>query len=87
MMPLGDEGRVQLINKEVWLSVNINKLSGGLEGAGEREREKTKKSGSKLNVHVAPFCLPSKMAKISLRTMDYSPWGSKNRIGSKNSCI
>ena len=40
MMPLGDEGRVQLINKEVWLSVNINKLSGGLEGAGEREREK-----------------------------------------------
>ena len=30
---------------------------------------------------MAPFCLPSKMAKISLRTMDY-----KNRIGSKNSC-
>ena len=25
-------------------------------------------------------------AKISLPTMDYSPWGSKNRIGSKNSC-
>ena len=35
---------------------------------------------------MAPFCLPSKMAKISLLTMDYSPWGSKNRIGSKNSC-
>ena len=32
---------------------------------------------------MAPFCLPSKMAKISLRTMGYSPWGSKNRIGSK----
>ena len=29
----------------------------------------------------APFCLPSKMAKISLRTMDYSPWSSKNLIG------
>ena len=28
----------------------------------------------------APFCLPSKTAKISLRTMDYSPWGSKNLI-------
>ena len=35
---------------------------------------------------IAPFSLPSRMAKISLRTMDYSPWGSKNRIGSKNSC-
>ena len=35
---------------------------------------------------MAPFCLPSKTAKISLRTMDYSPWGSKNRIGSKSSC-
>ena len=33
-----------------------------------------------------PFCLPSKTAKTSLQTMDYSPWGSKNRIGSKNSC-
>ena len=33
-----------------------------------------------------PLFLPSKTAKISLRTMDYSPWGSKNRIGSKNSC-
>ena len=33
---------------------------------------------------MAPFCLPSKTAKISLRTMDYSPWGSKNRIYSKN---
>ena len=30
--------------------------------------------------------LPSKTAKISLRTMGYSPWGSKNRIGSKNLC-
>ena len=29
---------------------------------------------------MAPFCLPSKMAKISLRTMGYSPWGSKNLI-------
>ena len=28
----------------------------------------------------APFCLPSKTAKISLRTMDYSPWLSKNLI-------
>ena len=36
---------------------------------------------------MAPFCLPSKTAKISLRTMGYnSLWGSKNRIGSKNSC-
>ena len=35
---------------------------------------------------LASFCLPSKTAKTSLRTMDYSPWGSKNRIGSKNSC-
>ena len=26
---------------------------------------------------MAPFCLPSKTAKISLRTMDYSPWGQK----------
>ena len=33
---------------------------------------------------MAPFCLPSKTAKISLQTMDYSPWGSKNRISSKN---
>ena len=33
---------------------------------------------------LAPFCLPSKMAKISFSTMDYSPWGSKNRIGSKS---
>ena len=33
---------------------------------------------------MAPFCLPSKTAKISLLTMDYSPWGSKNRISSKN---
>ena len=28
-----------------------------------------------------PFRLPSKTAKTSLPTMDYSPWGSKNRIG------
>ena len=34
----------------------------------------------------AHFFLPSKTAKISLRTMDYSPWGSKNRIAFKNSC-
>ena len=26
---------------------------------------------------MAPFCLPLKTAKISLWTMDYSPWGSK----------
>ena len=35
---------------------------------------------------MGPLFLPSKTAKISLRTMDYSPWGSKNRICSKNSC-
>ena len=35
---------------------------------------------------LVPFCLPSKTTKISFRTMDYSPWGSKNRIGSKKSC-
>ena len=29
---------------------------------------------------MAPFCLPSKMAKSSPRTMDYSPWSSKNLI-------
>ena len=29
---------------------------------------------------MAFFCLPSKTAKISLRTMDYSPWSSKNLI-------
>ena len=29
---------------------------------------------------MASFCLPSKMAKISLRTMDYSLWSSKNLI-------
>ena len=34
---------------------------------------------------IAPFSFPSRTAKISLWTMDYSPWGSKNRIGSKNS--
>ena len=26
---------------------------------------------------MAPFCLPSKTAKISLRTMDYNPWGGQ----------
>ena len=31
----------------------------------------------------APFSNTFEMAKISLQTMDYSPWGSKNRIGSK----
>ena len=35
---------------------------------------------------MAPFTCLQKTAKISLRTMGYSPWGSKNRIGSKNSC-
>ena len=34
---------------------------------------------------IATFMLPSKQPKFSLPTMDYSPWGSKNRIGSKNS--
>ena len=34
----------------------------------------------------AYFSFAFKTAKISLRTMGYSPWGSKNRIGSKNSC-
>ena len=29
---------------------------------------------------MASFCLPSKTTKISLRTMDYSPWSSKNII-------
>ena len=29
---------------------------------------------------MASFCLPSKTTKISLRTMDYSPWSSKNLI-------
>ena len=29
----------------------------------------------------ATFSFALKMAKISLSTMDYSPWGSKNRIG------
>ena len=32
---------------------------------------------------MVPFCFPSKTTKISLRTIDYSPWGSKNRIGQK----
>ena len=34
----------------------------------------------------APFSFAFKTGKTSLRTMDYSPWGSKNRISSKNSC-
>ena len=29
---------------------------------------------------MAPFCLPSEMAKFPFRTMDYSPWSSKNLI-------
>ena len=29
---------------------------------------------------MASSCFPSKTAKISLRTMDYSPWSSKNLI-------
>ena len=28
----------------------------------------------------ATFCMPSKTAKISLWTIDYSPWSSKNLI-------
>ena len=35
---------------------------------------------------LAHFSFAFKMAKISLPTMDYSLWGSKNGIGSKNSC-
>ena len=35
---------------------------------------------------IAPFSLPSRTAKISLWTMDYSPWGLKKRINSKNLC-
>ena len=31
----------------------------------------------------APFCLPSKMAKISLLTMDYSPGGQKLELAQK----
>ena len=31
----------------------------------------------------APFSFNYKTAKISLLTIDYSPWGSKNRINSK----
>ena len=29
------------------------------------------------------FCFSLKSAKFPFRTMDYSPWGSKNRISSK----
>ena len=29
----------------------------------------------------APFYLPSILANFPFPTMDYSPWGSKNRIG------
>ena len=35
----------------------------------------------------APFCLPSKTAKFPFQTMDYSPWGSENRISSKLSVM
>ena len=31
----------------------------------------------------APFCLPSKMTKISLLTMDYSPGGQKLELAKK----
>ena len=31
-------------------------------------------------------CYFSNLAKFPFQTMDYSPWGSKDRIGSKNSC-
>ena len=34
----------------------------------------------------APFLFAFKTAKFSLSTMDYSPWGSKNKFDSKNSC-
>ena len=34
---------------------------------------------------MAPFCLPSKMARISLQTMDYSPWGVKKQNHRKKS--
>ena len=33
-----------------------------------------------------PFSNAFKTAKISHQTMDYSPWGSKNRIGLKILC-
>ena len=32
---------------------------------------------------LASFCLPSKTAKISLRTMDYSPCGQKIELAQK----
>ena len=35
----------------------------------------------------APFSFNCKTTKISLLTMDYSPWGSKNRINSKSRSI
>ena len=34
----------------------------------------------------APFSFAFKKVKISFQTMGYSPWGSKNRIRSKNIC-
>ena len=34
----------------------------------------------------APICFPSETAKFPFQTMNYSPQGSKNRIGSKFSC-
>ena len=32
---------------------------------------------------MTPFCLPSKTAKISFQTMDYSPWGQKMELAQK----
>ena len=32
---------------------------------------------------MAPFYLPSKTAKISFQTMDYSPWGQKMELARK----
>ena len=32
---------------------------------------------------MTPFCFPSKKAKISFQTMDYSPWGSKMELAQK----
>ena len=32
---------------------------------------------------MTPFCSPSKTAKISFQTMDYSPWGQKMELAQK----
>ena len=32
---------------------------------------------------MTPFCFPSKTAKISFQTMDYSPWGQKIELAQK----